>query len=142
MNAVRAPAVSMKLKRFRRRFGIAAPRVTVRTHIGWQWYAVGGAAIVVVVGLMAWSLAQHGESAELALEIRELRKELAERNDELARLRIGAATEQNAVQMERSAQQQLVSRIKALERENAALKEDVSLFERLVKDCPRRNGGR
>lgn len=139
---MRAPAVSLKFKRFRRRFGIAAPRVTVRTHIGWQWYAAGVASIIAVVSVMAWSLAQHGESAELAREIHELRKELAERNEELARLRVGAATEQNAVQMERSAQQQLVSRIKALERENAALKEDVSLFERLVKDCPRRNGGR
>lgn len=139
---MRAPAVSLKLKRFRRRFGIAAPRVTVRTHIGWQWYAAGAASIIAVVGVMAWSLAQHGESAELAREIHELRRELAERNEELGRLRVGAATEQNAVQMERSAQQQLVSRIKALERENAALKEDVSLFERLVKDCPRKNGGR
>lgn len=142
IDGMRPPAVSLRLKRFRRRFGIAAPRVTVRSHIDWQWYAVGVALLVVVVGAIAWLLAQHGDSAELAQEIDELRRELAERNEELARLRVGAATEQNAVQMERSAQQQLVSRIKTLERENAGLKEDVSLFERLVKDCPRRNGGR
>lgn len=136
------PAVTLKLKRFRRRFGIAAPRVTVRSHIGWQWYAVGLSVFVVVIASVVWLLAQQGEASELVLEVRELRNQLAERNEELARLRVGAATEQNAVQMERSAQQQLVSRIKVLERENASLKEDVSLFERLVKDCPRKAGGR
>lgn len=134
------PAVTLKLKRFRRRFGIAAPRVTVRSHIAWQWYAAGLIALVLVVGSVVWSLAQQGETSELVQEIRELRKELADRNEELANLRVGAATEQNAAQMERSAQIQLVSRIKLLERQNVSLKEDVSLFERLVKDCPRKNG--
>lgn len=136
------PAVTLKFKRFRRRFGIAAPRVTVRSHIGWPWYAAGVTTLVVVVAAVVWSLAQQGEASELVLELRNLRKELADRNEELVQLRIGAATEQNAVQMERSAQQQLVSRIKVLERENAGLKEEISLLERLVKDCPRKNGGR
>lgn len=134
------PAVTLKLKRFRRRFGIAAPRVTVRSHIGWQWYAAALAVLVALIATVAWSFAQHGEAAELAEELRELRSQLADKNEELARLRAGAATEQNAVQMERSTQQQLISRIKVLERENAGLKEDVSLFERLLKDCPRKPG--
>lgn len=135
------PAVTLRFKRFRRRFGIAAPRVTIKSHIGWQWYATGLGAMAALIAAIVWSIAQQGEAAELVQEIRELRQQLGERNEELARLRAGAATEQNAVQMERSAQQQLVSRIKVLERENAGLKEDVSLFERLVKDCPRKQGG-
>lgn len=134
------PAVALKLKKFRRRFGIAAPRVTIRSHIGWQWYAAGLGTLAALIAAIVWSLAQQGEASELAREIRELHKQLGEKNEELTRLRAGAATEQNAAQMERSAQQQLVSRIKVLERENASLKEDVSLFERLVKDCPRKPG--
>lgn len=134
------PAVALKLKKFRRRFGIAAPRVAVRSEIGWQVYALGLVILMLLVAAVVWPLARHGEAAELAEEIRELRSELSERNEELIRLRAGAATEESAVQMERSAQQQLVSRIKVLERENASLKEDISLFERLAKDCPRKTG--
>jgi len=133
-------AVALKFRKFRRRFGITAPRVAVRSHIGWPWYAVGLVALILSVAAVVWSLAQHGEASELAQEIRALRAHLSEKNEELIRLRAGAATEQSAVQMERSTQQQLVSRIKVLERENAGLKEDISLFERLVKDCPRKPG--
>lgn len=134
------PAVTLKLKKFRRRFGIAAPRVTVRSHIGWQWYATALGALVAMITGIVWSLAQQGEASELVREIRELRQQLGDRNEELILLRAGAATEQNAVQMERSAQQSLVSRIKELERENASLKEDVSVYERLIKECPRKAG--
>lgn len=126
------PSVTLKLKKFRHRFGIAAPRVIVRSHLGWQWYAAGLAALVVVIGAIVWSLARQGEAAQMQREIGDLREQLAETNAELANLRASAGTEQNAVQMERTTQQQLLSRIKVLEAENAGLKEDISLFERLV----------
>ena len=134
------PAVTLKFRRFRRRFGIAAPRVTVRSHIGWPWYATGLVLLVAMIAGIVWSLAQRGEASELVREIRELRQQLGDRNEELMRLRAGAATEQNAVQMERSAQYSLVSRIKELELENARLKEDVSVYERLIRECPRKSG--
>lgn len=126
------PAVTLKLKRFRRHFGIAAPRVIIRSHIRWQWYAAGLAALIVVVASIAWSLARQGEAWQMRQEIQNLREQLADGSAELARLRVSAGTEQNAVQMERTTQQQLLSRIKVLELENAGLKEDISLFERLV----------
>lgn len=126
------PAVTLKLKKFRRRFGISAPRMIVRSHLGWQWYAAGFAAIVLLVGSAVWSLAQQGEAWQMRQEVRDLRMLLAERGEELVRLRASAGTEQNAVQMERVTQQQLLSRIRVLELENAGLKEDISLFERLV----------
>lgn len=126
------PAVTLRLKRFRRRFGIAAPKVIVRSHLGWQWYAIGLGALVLVVGSIVWSVAQQGEAWQLQQEVGELREQLSNLEGELMHLRASAGTEQNAVQMERSTQQQLVSRIKVLELENASLKEDISLFERLV----------
>lgn len=127
-----SPAITLRLKRFRRRFGIAAPRVIVRSHLGWQWYAAGLAVLVVTVGSIGWLLAHRGEALEMQKEIHELREQLGDAGDELARLRATAGTEQHAVQMERTTQQQLLSRIRFLESENAALKEDISLFERLV----------
>ena len=47
-------------------------------------------------------------------------------------MRSTAGTGQNAVSIERAAQQQLLGRIHSLETENAALKEDILLFERLI----------
>ena len=126
------PAVSLKLKNFRRRFSIAAPRVAVRPHLGWQWYAVGILAGVVVVAMLVWSVAQRGETAGLRRELGETQRQLLVAEEELLRMRSASSTEQNIVQMERSAQQQLVSRLKVLESENAWLKEEVALFERLV----------
>ncbi len=126
------PAVTLKLKKFRRRFGIAAPRVTVRGHFGWQWYAAGAALFALVVGMTVWGLGRQGEAADLQREVDSLRQRQLALDDEVLRLRSSAGTEQNAAQMERTAQSRLVTRIKALESENAALKEDIALFERLV----------
>ena len=45
------PAPTLKIRRFRRRFGIAAPKVVVRTHIPWPWY---GAALLVLIEVEEW----------------------------------------------------------------------------------------
>ena len=127
-----SPAVTLKLKRFRHRLGPAAPRVTVRTHFGWPWYAAGVGVLVLVVAVVVWWFAQRGEVVALQTEVSALRQQNADMQGELDSLRARAGTEQSAVHMERTAQQQLLARMKLLEQENAALKEDVSLFERLV----------
>lgn len=127
-----APAVTLKLRRFRRHFGIAAPRVAVRRHFGWHWYVVGLGFLAVVVAVIVWSLAQQGEAAQLNLEIEALRRRMTDMDAEMATLRANAGTAQSSVQMERAAQERLLGRIKSLELENAALKEDLSIFERLV----------
>lgn len=75
---------------------------------------------------------QRGEAGERQRELDSLRHQVRELDDELLKLRSTAGTEQNAVQMERSTQQQLVNRVKTLESENAALREDMLLFERLI----------
>lgn len=126
------PAVTLKLRRFRRRFGIAAPRVTVRSHVPWPWYALGLLGIALLVAVVVWTAARQGEATQLLQEIAELRGRIEGDSEELQRLRVMAGTEQSAVQMERATQQRLIARIKALEAENAVLKEDIALFERLV----------
>jgi len=130
------PAVTLKLRRFRQRFrqrfGITAPRVTVRTHYSWHWYAAGGVILFLLVVLGAWWLAQHDEAVQMRNEITDLRQRLGEAEAELGKLRSTAGTEQSVVRIERSTQQQLAARLKTLEQENIALKEDVALFEKLV----------
>ncbi len=126
------PAVTLKLKRFRRRFGIAAPRVRVRTHFDWHWYAIAVGFFVLVVAGIGWWVAQRGEALQMGDEVRLLRQRLQEMEGELLQLRASSGTEQNVVRMERTTQQQLTARLRLLEQENAGLKEDIGLFERLV----------
>lgn len=133
-------AVALRLKKIRRRFGITAPRVAVRSHIAWQWYAAGVGVLVMLISMLAWSLTQRGEVSQLVQENRLLRQQLLEKNEELGHLRTSASTEHNVMQMERTSQQLLLSRIKVLEKENADLKEESVLFERLVKECPKTSG--
>jgi len=124
------PAVSLRLKRFRSRFGIAAPRVVVRTAVPPQWLVLGGVSLLLLLLFVFWLLysGRLGESERLA----ELNERLNSQQAELVALRSTAGTGQSAVSMERAAQRQLVTRIVELEAENAALKEDMLIFERLI----------
>lgn len=48
------PAVSLRLKRFRRRFGISAPRLVVRSELPRRWLLLGGLFLVVIGFVLAW----------------------------------------------------------------------------------------
>ena len=127
---------ALRFRRFKRQFGIAAPRLTVRRHIAWHWYALAIMILVAAVVLAARWLVPPGGESGLLLENEELRRQLASKTEELRRFRAQAATEQSAVEMERSAQHQLLARIRTLEQEGGKLKEELSILERLVKECP------
>ena len=127
-----SPAVSLKNRKFRRRFGITAPRVVVRTHVSWHWYAAGGALVALVFLMIVGLALQRGDAGAMETELESLRLQVRSLDEELLRYRATAGTERNAVQMERSTQQRLLDRVRALEFENAVLKEDMLLFERLI----------
>jgi hypothetical protein len=126
------PAVALKLKRFRRRFGISAPRVVVRSHVPWPWFLLPAVLLALLLSLAVWLIAQKNEAGILGQEVESLRQQILVQSEELNLLRSTAGTGKNAVSIERAAQQQLLGRIQGLEAENAALKEDVLLFERLI----------
>ena len=126
------PAVALRIKKFRRRFGIAAPRVVIRSHIPWQWLVLPGFLLALLLLAIAWVIFQRDEVGALGREMDGLERQLQAQKEELILLRSTAGTGQSAVSIERAAQQQLIARIDGLERENAALKEDMLLFERLI----------
>ena len=71
--------VAVKLKRLRQRFGISAPRVTVRTQVAWYWRALKMIAILSLsLALALWTydagrrIAGY-DSNESAREIQALR---------------------------------------------------------------------
>lgn len=126
------PAVTLKLRRFRRRFGITAPRVVVRSHFPWQWLAMPAVLLALLLGAAGWLVAQRNEAGTLGQELEGLRQQLLTQREELNLLRSTAGTGKNIASIERATQQQLLGRIQELESENAALKEDMLLFERLI----------
>lgn len=126
------PAVSLRLRKFRRRFGITAPRVVVRSHWPWQWRLGFLLLPIVALALIVGAVLRSQELGVLGGELERMQHELAAQAAELAALRGVAGTGQNQGVIERAAQGSLVQRIAALERENASLREDIRFFERLV----------
>jgi regulator of protease activity HflC (stomatin/prohibitin superfamily) len=126
------PGVTLKLRKFRRRFGIAAPKVVVRTHLPWQWLAVPAVLLLLLVGVAGWLIAQRNEAGAMALEIDRLHRESQSQLEELKTHRLAAGAGQSAASIERASQQQLLERIRGLEAQNAALREDVLLYDRLI----------
>lgn len=129
---MQTPAVTLRLKRFRRRFGITAPKVVVRSHLPWQWLLLSIVLFALFVGAVGWLMAQRYEAGTLVQEVEQLRQQLLAQREELNALRSTAGTGQNAASIERASQQQLLGKIRALEAQNVALKEDILLFERLI----------
>lgn len=129
---------SVKLRRLRQRFGINAPRLAIRTHVPWYWRALSVIAIVSVsLALAAWIYDAGRQIAgyhvnESTDEIRSLRNHVMELDAELTKLRSLAGTGESSLQMERATQRQLAGQVKALEAENAALREDLAFFEGLM----------
>lgn len=133
-----SPAASVRLKRFRQRFGISAPKLAIRTHVAWHWRALALVAILSVsLAFAAWvygygmSIAGF-QSNESVREIQLLRNHVMELDAELTKLRSLAGSGESSLQIERATQKQLSRQAKALEFENAALKEDLAFFEGLV----------
>lgn len=134
------PAVALKLKQFRRRFGITAPRLVVRSHVPWQWYVLPLVLAFLLLWVAASLIFQRSEAGVVGRELEEMRERLQVQQSELDFLRSTAGTGLNAVSMERAAQQRLLLKVQALERENASLREDLLLYERLVS-APGEDGG-
>lgn len=130
-NPMSFPAGSLKFRLRRRTPGVSGHRVVVRRHLPWYWYVLGVAlAFFLVIELFSATQQRGGEGQQ---ELESLRRKVRQLDDELLSLRSIAGTERSAVQMERSTAQQLINQVKVLESENAALKEDLLLFERLLQ---------
>lgn len=133
------------LKKIRQRFGIAAPRMTVRTHVAWYWRMLG---LVVVLScsfaLAAWMYDAGRRFAgfdrsEAEQELSQLRESVAKLTQETTGLRASVNASESKLQIERAAQAQFGRQVKVLEDENARLKEDLAFFENLIPSEHRDN---
>jgi hypothetical protein len=136
---------SKLLKKIRQRFGISAPRMTVSTHVAWYWRMVGMIAVLSCsLALAAWMYDAGRRFAgfdrsEAEHELSQLRESAGKLTEETASLRASVNASESKLQIERAAQTQLGRQVKALEDENARLKEDLAFFENLIPSEHRDN---
>jgi hypothetical protein len=130
--------LALRLRRLRSRFGIAAPRVAVRTHLPWYWRVI--VAIVVLgsaLALAGWMYDAGRRFAgfdrsESESEISQLREKTSHQEEEVARLRGLANTSESQLQIDRATVQRLTEQVRSLEDQNIQLKEDLAVFESLA----------
>jgi hypothetical protein len=126
------------LKAFRRKFGIAAPRVAVRTHMPWYLRWLG---IVAVGGLMfgtGWATYDFGmefagfRRSEANRDLGKLRDTIESQQRELSALHSKVAQVERQLQIEHATYSDMEKQVKALAGENATLKEDLAFFQSLM----------
>jgi hypothetical protein len=126
------------LRTLKRRFGIAAPRVAVRSQVPWylRWIVIALAGGVLVA--VAWYTYDFGRSlggfhsSKAAAEQSRLESEVTRLQDENAALRNQLAAAERQMQIEVSTQGNLASQLKNLSDETALLKEDLAFFQTLM----------
>jgi hypothetical protein len=127
----------MRFKLLRRRLTISAPRMKVRSAMPWplQWAA---AAIVLgfcgAISLWAFELGKDiaGVDDAAKQELVQLRDDVVKLRQERDRIQSILNTSGSAITVERAAQERLATRIRMLETENRALREDLGFFEKLM----------
>jgi hypothetical protein len=128
----------LRLKKLRRRFGIAAPRVAVQSHVPWYWRWLTATVFLVVTIAAAWIAYDIGrqyagfDSSEAAGEQTRLQEINGQLRQENADLRREVAAMERQLEIELAAQGNLTGQIRGLSEENALLKEDLAFFQTLM----------
>ena len=127
----------MRLARtLKRRFGITAPRMWVRAHIPWYWrWPI--LLLMLGVGLaLAWTMYESGmqfagfERGNSEREMARLSAEVSRLHAENVRLQAALANSERQLSVERATQADLAKSVKALQEDNAHLKEDLLFFQK------------
>lgn len=132
------PRIALILRRLRSRFGISAPRMAVRAHVPW-YVRVVAAGVVLGIGLaLAGWIYDAGrrfagfDRRESELELNDLRDAVSRLESENARLKASFSASDSTMAIEVTARQKIESQIKHLENDNARLREDLAVFEKLA----------
>lgn len=130
--------MARRLWKLRQRFGIAAPKVAVRTQVPWYVRWMGLAVMLAFSAALAAWMYDAGrrfagfDRSEVEQEMTQTRAELTRLRDDLARVKGIADAADSKVAIERTAQQKLAQQAKALEQENARLREELAIFESML----------
>jgi hypothetical protein len=134
---------SARLLKMRQRFGIAAPRVAVTSHVPWYWRWAGVALLLGVSAACAAWIYDAGrryagfERSEVQDELTHVKRELADARAELERLRAIVDAGESRLSIERTAQQKLAQQILTLEQDNSRVREELATFESMLSSDAR-----
>ena len=126
------------LRTLKRRFGIFAPRVAVRAHLPWYWRWLGYITLGALVVGIGWTTYDYGmelagfRQGEAQRVIARMSEEIQSRDTRIAELRTQVAATDRQLQIDRATYGDLGRQVKLLSEENAALKEDLALFQSLM----------
>jgi hypothetical protein len=118
----------------KRRYGISSRQVAVRTHVAWYWRGLFMAvALVCGIGLAWWmyDIGSHFAGFDRGAteqELVRLRDKLQQLESDNGRLRATQVTTDRHSQIDSAAQQDTEHALKALQDENAQLKEELAFF--------------
>jgi len=130
--------MAKRFAKLRQRFGIAAPKVSVRTHVPWYLRWLGIAVMLAFSAALALWMYDAGrrfagfDRSEVEQELSTARSELARMRAELDSLRAIANAADSKVSIERTAQQKLAQQARGLEQDNARLREELAIFESML----------
>ena len=130
--------MAKRFAKLRQRFGIAAPRVSVRTHVPWYLRWLGIAVMLAFSVALALWMYDAGrrfagfDRSEVEQELATARSELLKLREELESLRAIANAADSKVSIERTAQQKLAQQARGLEQDNARLREELAIFESML----------
>lgn len=122
----------------KRTFGIAAPRVAVRTHVPWYWRWTVIIALGAAVAGVGWVAYHFGmtfagfRQGETDSTLARFSETVSRQQQEIAELRVQAAHARRELQMERATYGHLEKQVKSLTEQNAALKEDLAFFQSVM----------
>lgn len=125
------------IRRFRRKFSISAPRLSVRPHVPWYVRWAIAVPFLLLIGFAIWWA--YGSGLELAgfkrnqaeQELSALRDRVLLLEDENAKLNNQIATYERQGQIEQALDIEVDAQVKILNEENARLKEDLLFFQNL-----------
>jgi hypothetical protein len=130
-------------RKVRLRFGIAAPRVAVHSPIPWYLRWLG---IALLLGVSAASAAWIYDAGrrfagfdrnEVETELATVKRESADAQAELEKLRAVANAADSRLAIERTAQQKLAQQIRSLEQDNARLREELGTLDSMLSSDAR-----
>ena len=126
------------LRRVRGRFGMLAPRMTVRAHVPWYWRALLTILMLAAALMLASWVYDIGrrfagyDKSMADQELDALRERVQTLEMETERMRGNGSGSETSLQIERTAQLKLGEQVKRLEAENGRLREDLAAFESLA----------
>ncbi len=127
-------------------FGIAAPRVAVRTAIPWYWRWLAFIALAIVIMMFSRTAYDFGrkfagfDQGEADHEVQRLTAANAKFEQEAVQLSGNLVQLERQMQIERATYTDLVKQVKSLTDENASLKEDLAFFQTLMPSGGKEGG--